>query len=64
MTEITILTEKIVDTYLMPDKLIVIAEPNNKIWYCDKISKEEFIKFCKTIKNEETITLHLKGKSE
>jgi len=64
MTEIIILTEKIIDTYLMPDKLIVIASPNNKIWYCDKISEEEFVKFCDDIKTKKTITLHLKGKSE
>lgn len=32
MNEVTILTERIIDTYLLKDKLIVITNLNNKIW--------------------------------
>lgn len=63
MVEITIETERIVDKYLMSDKLIVITNPNHKIWYCEKISENDFIELCDDIKNQRIITLKLKDKN-
>ncbi len=48
----------------MKDKLIVITDPNHKIWYCEKLSENEFVEFCNDIKTKKIITLNLKGKSE
>lgn len=64
MNEVTILTERIIDTYLLKDKLIVITNPNNKIWFCKKMSKIQFEKFCDNLKENKTVTLKLKGKGE